>query len=417
MKKIILLISIFVFSFAISVLCFASEPEEPTDTYSLSTELDFIGRIGDDRHRVKIDISGLSSNYVVIPYFRYFLNSDNHWLSFSLGLYDKNEDITYIAGHSYSEKNFIQNFFDNGQIKLTESSFGVITSSEGLLYGLGEQSVMFLDLKSNNYRLPYYITSKFCSLDEYPFSLSDVKNKGTWFVSGNNYPFNNNSVYSSDIYYPLLDGFEHFRDKNKPDYTFTFGLSRNNPKYSDLNNYYLEIWSSSETDTKLVFQSTYKLTDLPVFRSYTGEAYYSFTRDFYEMFPNGSPYFNFTVYARLRYVSGDINLVGSYQYYLQHYYMAEDPKIAKVYQVDGLLPESKLPDTIESGSINPDSQVGYYDFGNFNALEFVKGGGGLASLTQGVSTVFSFLPSWLWQMLWYVLGALAVIALLKVIIS
>lgn len=417
MKKIILLISIFVFSFAISVLCFADEPEEPTDTYSLSTELDFIGRIGDDRHRVKIDISGLSSNYVVIPYFRYFLNSDNHWLSFSLALYDKNEDITYIAGRSYSEKNFIQNFFDNGQIKLTDGSFGVITSSEGLIYGLVEQSVIFPDLKSNNYRLPYYITDKFCLLNEYPFSLSDVLNKGTWFVSGNNYPFNNNSVYSADVYYPLVSQFNGFHDKNTLDYDFTFSLSRNNPKYNQLDNYYLELWTSSDLDTKLIFQSTYKLTDLTFHRSYTGEVYYSTTRNFYDMFPNANPYYNFTVYARLRYVSGDVNLVSSYQYYIQHYYMAEDPKLPKIYQVDDLLPDSRQSDTIEDGSINPDSQVGYYDFGTFNALEFVKGGGGLASLTQGVSTVFSFLPSWLWQMMWYVLGALGVIALLKVIIS
>ena len=418
MKKIILLISILVFSFSISVVCFASDDEvsENTNTYSLSTELDFISKIGSGRNRVKIDISNMPDNYVAIPYFRYDLsNNGNHWLNLSIVIYDKKEDITYISARSQSERTFIQSFYNNGIIKMNTGY--VFTSAEGVSYGLGDDSVIFLDLKSNNNRLPYYVTDKFCSPDEYPFSLSDVQNKGTWFVNGNNYPFNNNSVYSADVYYPLVDGFEHFRDKNKPDYTFTFGLSRNDPKYSDLNNYYLELWTSSELDTKLIFQSTYKLTDINFVRSYTGEISYTFTKDFYDIFPNANPYYNFTVYARLRYVSGDVNLVSSYQYYLQHYYKAENPKIAKVYQVDGLLPESKLPDTIEDGSINPDSQIGYYDFGNFNALEFVKGGGGLASLTQGVSTVFSFLPSWLWQMMWYILGALGVIALLKVIIT
>ena len=418
MKKIILLVSILVFSLSISIVCFATdEPIEPTDSYSLSTEFDFIGRIGDNRHRVKIDISGLSSNYVVVPYFRYFLNSDNHWLSLSLAIYDKNEDITYISGRSQSEKNFIQTFLNNGQIKLTEGDFGVIGSAEGVLYGLGEQSVIFLDLKSNNYRLPYYVTDKFYLLDEYPFNISDVQNKGTWFIHGDNYPFSNNFVYSSDIYSPAVFAVFTFRDKNSLEYSLPFQLYGENVKYKDTSNYYVEIWTSSLYDNNVIFQSSFPIDSLDSDVDSNGKVTYKIKKDFYTVFPLGNPYQNFTVFARLRYDDNDIKLVSSYQYFLQQAYMTENPQIPKVFQVNDLLPKTHVPDSKIDGTFNPSTITGNYDFGDFSALDFVNGGGGLGSLTNGVAVVFSFLPSWIWQMLWYVLGALAVIALLKVIIS
>lgn len=418
MKKIILLISIFVFSFAISVLCFADEPEQPTDTYSLSSELDFVGRIGHDRNRIKIDISSMPTNYVIIPYFRYSVTtSGNHWLNISIAIYDKNEDITYISARSQSERQFIQTFYDKGQIKITEGSLGVITSSEGVSYGLGEQSVIFLDLKSNNYRLPYYVTNKFCSDGEYPFSLSDILNKGTWFINGNNYPFSNNFFYSSDIYSPALNVFQTFRDKDSLEYTLPFELYGENVKYKDTSKYYVEIWTSSLYDNNVVFQSSFPIDALDSDISSNGNVIYKIKKDFYTVFPLGNPYQNFTVFVRLRYDDNNIKLVSSYQYFLQQAYMTEDYQLPKVFQVDNLLPDTYTPDTKIEGTISPGTINGNYDFGDFSALDFVNGGGGLGSLTNGVAVVFSFLPSWLWQMLWYVLSALAVIALLKVIIS
>lgn len=418
-KKILLLILTFALSLGFVVNCFAAdEPVEDTDTYSLSTELDFIGRIGYDRNRIKIDISNMPVNYVIIPYFFYSVTDNgNHWLNISMAVYSKNEDVTYISARSQSERNFIQSFYDKGQIKITEGSLGAITSSEGISYGLGEQSVIFLDLKSNNYRLPYYVTSKFCSDGEYPFSLSDVVNKGTWFINGNNYPFTNNAVYSSDIYSPALLPVLTFRDKNSLEYTLPFQLYGENVKYKDTSNYYLEIWTSSLYDNNVVFQSSFLLDSLDSDIDSNGKVTYKIKKDFYTVFPLGNPYQNFTVFVRLRYDDNSVKLVSSYQHFLQQAYMSEDYQMPKVFQVDNLLPDTYTPDSKIDGTINPGTITGNYSFGDFSALDFVNGGGGLGSLADGVAVVFSFLPPWLWQMMWYILGALAVIALLKVIIS
>lgn len=416
-KKILLFVLLFALSLGFSVNCFAAESSETSETYSLSTELDFVGRIGHGRNRVKIDISNMSDNYVVIPYFRYSVTSGNHWLNMSMAIYDKKEDITYISARSQSERDFIQSFYDKGQIKITENSLGVIASSEGVSYGLGEQSVISLDLKSNNYRLPYYVTSKFCADGEYLFSLSDVLNKGTWFINGNNYPFSNNSVFSSDIYSPAILPVFTFRDKNSLEYTLPFQLYGENVKYKDTSNYYLEIWTSSLYDNNVVFQSSFTVDSLDSDIDSNGKVTYKIKKDFYTVFPLGNPYQNFTVFVRLRYVDNNVKLVSSYQYFLQQAYMSENYQIPKVFQVDNLLPSIYTPDTKIDGTINPGTITGNYSFGDFSALDFVNGGGGLGSLVSGVSVVFSFLPSWLWQMMWYVLGALAVIALLKVILS
>lgn len=423
MKKIILLVSILVFSLAISIVCFAAseptEPTEPTETYSTSTEFDFISRIGSDRNRIKINISGMSSNYVVIPYFRYSVTTNgNHWLNVSMAIYDKKEDITYISARSESDREFIQTFYDKGQIKFYEGNLGLITNSEGVSYGIGEQSVIFLDLKSNDFKLPYYVTSKFCSTDEFPFSLTDVQNKGTWFINGNNYPFNNNSVFSSNLYVPAITTSTGFRsgEKGNYEYLLQFKLVGQNVKYTNLDNYFFEIWTSSESHPDLVYQKSYKLTDINTYDTGT-EIFYRIIDDYSNIFVASDSFLTqkSTVFIRFRYVDNSVNLVSSYQYYLQM-------PFGKFYitvpnQVDDLLPPSQVPDSEIDGTFKPNTQTGVYNFGDFSALDFVNGQGGLPSLVNGVSVVFSFLPPWIWQMLWYVLGALAVIALLKVIIS
>lgn len=81
------------------------------------------------------------------------------------------------------------------------------------------------------------------------------------------------------------------------------------------------------------------------------------------------------------------------------------------------LPIHQKPSENLENSLNAGSLQGNYELGDFSALDFVKGAGGLKSLVNGVSVVFSFLPSWIWTMLFFVLGALATIALLKVVIS
>ena len=118
----------------------------------------------------------------------------------------------------------------------------------------------------------------------------------------------------------------------------------------------------------------------------------------------------------MRYVDYDVNLVSTFGYWTQKPHL-EEAVVKETYISKDNLPVSKKPSEIIPDSYSSDSLKGNYNFGDFSALDFVKGGGGLSSLTRGVSTVFSFLPSWIWQMMWYVLGALAVIALLKVIIS
>lgn len=420
MKKIILFISIFAFSFAISVFCFASDDTlEVTDTYSVSTDLDFISKIGQSRNRIKIDISNMPSNYVVIPYFRYsVMNNGNHWLNVSMAIYDKKEDITYISARSQSEMAFVQSFYDKGWIKLTEGTLGIISNSEGISYGLGEQSVIFPDLKSSNYELPYYVTSKFCSDDEFPFSLSDVQNKGVWFVEGNNYPFSDNSVYSSNVYSPAITSSTGFRSSEKDNYEYLlqFKLVGQNVKYTNLDNYFLEIWTSSDSHPDLVYQKSYKLTDVNTYDTGT-DIFYRIIDDYSNIFVASERflYQKSTVFVRFRYVDNNVNLVSSYQYYLQMPW--GEFHVTLPNQVDDLLPPSQVPDSEIDGTFKPGSLTGVYNFGDFSALDFVNGQGGLPSLVDGISVVFGFLPSWLWQMMWYVLGALAVIALLKVIIS
>lgn len=427
MKKRYFILIVFVVAFLLFFAvfgvrsCFAAETET-TENYSLSTN--FYLETGVDRQEVNIIINHLDNRYVVFPVFYlkdYYPTADyNYSVNCFLGMYDKTEDIIYLAGRSNSEAEFINNFIKNQENTITfKSGVADFKDSRGFLWAATNDIVDNFNVSSitsNNYKLPYSVLSLNPVFSS--FGLNDIINKGGWFSSGNNYPFSNNSVYSADIYYPLTDGFQHFLNKYQPDYTIRFGLSEGNVQYPDLNNYYLEIWTSSLNDNNLVFQSQYKITDiLHTWISTDGKLMYTITDDFYKIFPQGTPYVNFTVFMRCRYVQGDVNLVSSYQYYLQQAYMTEDPKISNVYQVDGLLPGSQVPDTTTNGSFNANSQSGSFNFGEFNALEFVKGGGGLASLTQGVSTVFSFLPSWLWQMMWYILGALAVIALLKVIIS
>lgn len=411
MKKFILFISILVFSFSFCLLCYAQD--EQTKTYSLTTNIQYYADHTDDRISLNITINNLEERYVVIPYFKYSPGNspEYYYLSCSMALYDKQEDITYIPNRSTADNKFIGDFYKSGKITVI-GPYGN-NSSPGMSTRCTVNDLGKPDITSDNYKLPFYVSSDYTK-GNYPFNLSDVQNKGTWFIVGNNYPFPN-PVYSTDIYYPSLFSLQ-FTMNETLSYRFGFELQGTNIVYTNLDNYYLEIFASTNNDDTVIYQSSYKITDL-YSDWYQSHKVYSVIDNFFNIFPNMNPHQEFTVFVRCRYMDNNVNLVSKYQFYVQPNNDIENPDTPKFFQGEGDIPTNLAPGSIQDASYPQSSFDGNYNFGDFNALNFVKGGGGLPSLVNGVSTVFSFLPPWLWQMMWYILGALAVIALLKVVIS
>lgn len=430
MKKIILLVSVLVFSLAISVVSFAAdnptEPVEPVETtYSVETFQYFYARYSYERQNVRIILKNMPERYVFISSYRYIIDNsdDKYYLEFHPFVYDKIEKKVHYAYGNNADADFIQSFFDNGQITII-NSYGINVTCSGILYPIDRSDYLKgIDYQSDNYALPYCMAIVY-GFDSFPFDLDLVEDKGQWFIEGNNYPYNKNSVYSDLIYYPSATA--KWSDSYEPSpehedyniYSIDFQLENGgNVKYKDLSNYYFEIWTSSENKPNLVFQKSYKLSEITFIEGINYNGYQ--LKDFYnKMLPYAVDFQNVStnVYVRLRYVDNDVNLVSAFAYWTQKPHL-EEPIVNETYVSKDNLPVSKKPSEIIPDSFSPGSLQGNYSFGDFNALDFVKGGGGLFSLTHGVSTVFSFLPAWLWQMMWYVLGALGVIALLKVIIS
>ena len=405
MKKIILLISILVFSLGISVFCFAAD--EP-QTYSLTTQY-------------------LDNRYVVFPVFYCTDNNIGDYqydIKCSLGMYDKTDDIIYLAARSESEANFINNFIKYDPRKIIFTSNGSnFNDSRGYRFRANEDMTDKLNLKTDNGALPVALLGFKPNLNN--FGLNDLLNKGNWFVVGNNYPFNNNSVWSNLIYYPNGSG-RWYNANLKPDdvsddynlYTIFFELvDSGNVKYKNLDNYYLEIWTSTDEYPDLIFQKNLKLSNLKYSQG-INEQTYSVVDSYLKLFPNTSNFHkNVTnIYIRLRYSDRDIELVSSFMYWTQRE-RAIEPIPQNSWLSNENLPIHQKPSENLENSLNAGSLQGNYELGDFSALDFVKGAGGLKSLVNGVSVVFSFLPSWIWTMLFFVLGALATIALLKVIIS
>lgn len=413
MKKIILLISILVFSFGISVFCFAAD--EP-QTYSLKTEYSFDTGTDYGRYTITITINNLDNRYVVFPVFYCTDNNVGDYqydINCFLGMYDKTDDVIYLAARSESEANFIDNFLKYDPYKIIfTSNDSNFNSSQGYRYRANEDMTDKLNIKSDNWSLPYGNLGFNPNFNN--FGINDLFNQGTWFIVGNNYPFGK-TVFSSDIYFPSLFSLK-ITMNNSFDYQFGFELQGTNVVYTDLNNYYLEIFASTNDDDTVIYQSSYKITDLPSSWSQSHKVY-DVKDNFFKIFPNMNPHNEFTVFVRCRYVDDNVNLVSKYQFYVQPSSDNENPDTPKFLQGEGNLPTNLAPGSIQDSSYPLSSFDGNFNFGDFNALNFVKGGGGLPSLVNGVSTVFSFLPPWLWQMMWYILGALAVIALLKVVIS
>lgn len=426
MKKIILLVSILVFSLAVSLVCFGADNTEPVEsTYSVETFQYFYTRYSYGRQSVRIILKNMPERYVFISSYRYIIDNsdDSYYLEYHPFIYDKIEKKVHYCYGNNADGDFIQSFFDSGQITIINND-GIYVTDTGILYPIDRSDYLKgIEYQSDNYALPYCMATVY-SFDSFPFDLDLVEDKGQWFIEGNNYPYNKNSVYSELIYYPSATA--KWSDFYKPSaehedyniYVIDFELeSGGNVKYKDLTKYYFEIWTSSEDKPDLVFQSSYKLSEITSIQgvNYNG---YQLKAFYNKMFPYAIDFQNSStnVYVRMRYVDNDVNLVSTFSYWTQKPHL-EEPIVKETYISKDNLPVSKKPSEIIPDSFNPGSLQGNYNFGDFNALDFVKGGGGLSSLTRGVSTVFSFLPSWIWQMLWYVLGALAVIALLKVIIS
>ena len=430
MKKFILLISILVFSFVISIVCFAAEnePTEPTEsTYSVETFQYFYARRSYDRQDVRIIIKNMPERYVFISSYRYIIDTsdDRYYLEFHPFIYDKIEKKVYYAYGSNDDADFVQSFFDSGQITIVNND-GIYVSAGGTLYPIERSDYLKgIDYQSDNYALPYFMSTVY-GFDSFPFDLDLVEDKGQWFIEGNNYPYNKNNVWTDTIYYPSGSAWWRVKtpgssssDEGFNIYDISIRLHDNgNVKFKDLSKYSIEIWTSTEDNPDLLFQRDYKISDI---KYVTGVNYEGYDiSDFYnKIFPYAVDFPNTTtnVYLRCRYVDNDVNLVSNYMFWTQ---TPRSEGLAQGTTWDigsGNIPTSLKPSEVVPDSYKPGSLNGNFEFGDFNALDFVKGGGGLRSLTRGVSTVFSFLPSWLWQMMWYILGALGVIALLKVIIS
>lgn len=415
MKKLLFFISVLVFSLGISVFCFADEPTTPS-TYSLQTDFSFDTGTDYGRQTISISINNLDNRYVVFPVFYCSDNAIGDYqydINCFLGMYDKTEDIIYLAQRSESEANFINKFIKyDPRIIIFTSNGNNFNDSMGYRYRANQDMTDKLNIKSNNYSLPYANLGFKPNFND--FGLNNLLNQGTWFIVGNNYPFPN-PVYSTDIYYPSLFSLQ-FTMNETLSYRFGVELQGTNVVYSNLDNYYLEIFASTNKNDTVIYQSSYKLTDL-YSDWYQSHKVYSVIDNFFNIFPNMNPHQEFTVFVRFRYMDNNVNLVSKYQFYVQPSSDIENPDTPKFFQGEGNLPTNLAPGSIQDSTYPQSSFDGNYTFGDFNALNFVKGGGGLPSLVDGVSTVFSFLPPWLWQMMWYILGALAVIALLKVVIS
>ena len=430
MKKILLLVSIFVFCLSISVVCFASEKPSETsvspseNTFSLSTIVNYNGRNG-EQLSTNITVNNMSNRYVPVVYFRYCPDNENYYgLSVFVSIYDKQDKKAYVPQRSLSDSSFIDdNFYKTGQ--LVVNTDGQQVGVNGTTFFIYRSDYLDgLKYQSNNSALPYIIvnTSNFST---YPlFTPDEVNDKGQWFIEGNNYPYNKNNVWSDTIYYPSASAMWSDNHNPSPEhedfniYSIDFQLEDNGSvKYKDLSKYYVELWTSTENKPDLVYQRDYKISDIKFIQGVNYNGYQ--IKDFYnKILPYTVDFQNITtnVYIRLRYVDNDVNLVSTFAYWVQEPHLV-NPIGGTSYISKDNLPISQKPSEVVPGSFKPGSLNGTYDFGDFNAFDFVKGGGGLKSLTSGVSTVFSFLPPWLWQMMWYVLGALAVIALLKVVIS
>lgn len=433
MKKIIFFVSILVFSLGISVFCFAAEKPSGTtvsssdNTFSLNTIVNYSGRNG-ERLSTSITVNNMSDRYVPVVYFRYSpSNNDTYGLTVLVAIYDKQEKKSYVPQHSTSDSNFVNNnFYKTGQL-VVKAYKGREVGAQGITFYIYRPDYLSgLNYQSNNGLLPYIIVNTTNSSTFPLFTPDEVNDKGQWFIEGNNYPYNKNNVWSDTIYYPIGNAWWRLTkpnpDPSDPDYNiYDISLQlvdNGNVKYKDLSKYYIEIWTSTEDKPDLLFQREYKLSETNYVTGVNYEGYD--ISDYYNMiFPYAIDFPNSTtnVYLRFRYVDNDVNLVSNYLYWTQK------PRSEGMAQgtswniVKDNIPSSQKPSEVVPDTIKPGSLSGDYEFGDFNALDFVKGGGGLKSLTTGVSTVFSFLPPWLWQMMWYVLGALAVIALLKVVIS
>lgn len=410
-----------VFGYAFSLLCYAQD--EPVTTYSLTTTIEYYADHTDDRISLNIKINNLEERYIVIPYYKYSPGNspDIYYLNCSMSIYDKQEDIIYIPNRSNADNEFIGKFFDSGKINVV-GPYGVI-SSPGTSFRCTVNDLGKVYLTSDNYKLPFYVCPDYTS-GNFPFNLSDVSNRGFWFVIGNGYPFNNNYVWSDLIYYPNASGRWFLANNPTPDsehyndYQISFSLyDEGKVKYKDLEKYYFEIWTSTEEHPDLVFQKSYKLTNLDFIQG-TNISEYRLIDAYHFIFPNSANFMNgvTNVYVRLRYSDRDIELVSSFMFWTQNKRSLE-PIPPHVWLGNEDLPISQSPSDILDNTLNAGSLNGNYEFGNFNALDFVKGQGGLPSLVKGVATVFSFLPGWLWTMMFFFLGALATIALLKVVLS
>lgn len=253
-----------VFSLGISVFCFADEPATP-QTYSLQTEFSFDTGTDYGRQSVSITINNLDNRYVVFPVFYCSdepIGNYQYDINCFLGMYDKTEDIIYLALRSQSEANFINNFikYDPRKIIFTTGTGSNYNSSEGYRFRANQDMTDKLNIKTNNGALPLALLGFKPNLNN--FGLNDLLNKGNWFVVGNNYPFNNNSVWSNLIYYPNGSG-RWYNANLKPDdvsddynlYSIFFELvDSGNVKYKNLDNYYLEIWTSTDEHPDLIFQ-------------------------------------------------------------------------------------------------------------------------------------------------------------------